>query len=232
MPPLAPGYQQPPQPQQPYTPQPAPQASQGQAHYDALHPAFRHNTYLIRRKFFAIFGAQLHVYSATEELLLYVKMKAFKLKEDITIFTDESMKQPLIRIRARGIIDFGTAYDVYDVSTGMEHKIGVLKRKGLKSMIRDEWEIWNVQDQPIGLIQEESALLAVVRRFVEIARPFLPQQYNFSINGHPMGFMKQTFNPFIMKMTADFSQDTNGYLDRRLASAAATLLCVIEGKQK
>ena len=224
MPPISPGYQPP-------TSEPGAPAAQA-PHYAGLHPAFQHNTFLIRRKVLTLFGAQLHVYSASMQLLLYVKMKAFKLKEDITIFTDESMSQPLIRIRARQILDISAVYDIYDVSTGAEHKLGALKRKGLKSMLRDEWEIWNQHDQPVGLIQEESGALALVRRFIDLARLFLPQQYNFSINGHPMGYMKQTLNPFVMKMTADFSQDTNGYLDRRMASAAATLLCVIEGKQK
>lgn len=200
-------------------------------HYAQLHPSFQHNTFLIRRKVFSFPAAKLHVYSNDGNLLLFIKMKAFKLKEDITIYADESMGTPLLRIRARSIMDIGTAYDVYDVTTGGEYHVGVLKRKGMKSIIRDEWEIWNTQDQPIGKIQEDSGALAIFRRLNDLIAMMIPQKYNFSIRETPVGTMKQNFNPFVMKMTADFSADGNGYLDRRLAAAAASLLCVIEGKQ-
>lgn len=211
-----------PAPQQPAVQQP---------HFSQLHPSFRHHRFLIRRKFFAVMGAKLHCYAEDGSLLYFVKMKAFKLKEDITIFTDESMTQALVRIRARKILDFAATYDVFDVSTGGEYKVGALRRKGLKSLARDEWEILDQNDQPVGLVQEESTALAIFRRIIDIVSLFFPQQYNFTLGGMDAGFMKQTFNPFIMKMTADFSADSMGYFDRRLAAAAATLLCVIEGKQ-
>lgn len=216
-------------PQAGYGASPSPQAPM--PHYAQLHPSFQRHRFLIRRKFWTLAGAKLHVFDETGGIILFSKMKAFKLKEDITIFTDESMAQPLVRIRARKILDIAATYDVFDVSTGQEYPIGALRRKGLKSILKDEWLIFNTHDQEIGLIQEDSTALALLRRFVDFTKFFLPQQYNFTIQNYPVGFMKQTFNPFIMKMTADFGQDVQGYLDRRLAAAAAVLLCVIEGKQ-
>lgn len=202
-----------------------------QPHYAALPPQFQRNRYLIRRKVMVLAGAKMHIYDDAMNLLMYSQMKAFKLKEDIRIFADEGMTRPLLQIRARQIIDIGATYDVYDITTGQEYKVGALRRKGMKSILRDEWLILGQNDQEIGLIQEDSAALALIRRFIDLARLFLPQQYNFTINGNPVGFMKQNFNPFVMKLTADFSQDTQGWFDRRMAAAAATLLCVIEGKQ-
>ena len=214
----------------------APQASYGRApapqpHFAQLHSSFQQQRFLIRRKFLTVVGAKLHVFKEAGAIILYSKMKAFKLKEDITIFTDVSMREPLVRIRARRILDFAATYDVFDVSTGQECHIGALRRKGVKSLLQDEWLIYDTQDQQIGLIKEESTALALLRRFIAFTAFFLPQQYDFTIGNYPVGFMKQTFNPFIMKMTADFSQDTQGYLDRRLAASAAVLLCIIEGKQ-
>jgi len=210
-------------------PEAAPQPPQ--PHYMQLHPSFRYHRFLIRRKFWTVFGAKLHVFNEAGVLVLFSKMKAFKLKEDISIFADEAMTQPLVRIRARHVIDIAATYDVFDVSTGQEYHLGSLRRKGLKSIVKDEWHILDTNDKQVGLIQEESTSLALIRRFIELTKFFLPQQYDFSIQGYPCGFMKQTFNPFIMKMTADFSQDTQGYFDRRFAASAAVLLCVIEGKQ-
>ncbi len=44
--------------------------------------------YTIRRKVLKIFGAAFHIYDPHGNLAGYCKQKAFKLKEDIRIYTD------------------------------------------------------------------------------------------------------------------------------------------------
>ena len=68
--------------------------------------------YTVRRKVLKIFGAAFHVYDAQGGLVGYCKQKAFKLKEDIRLFTDESCSTELLRLAARQMIDFGATYDV------------------------------------------------------------------------------------------------------------------------
>jgi hypothetical protein len=51
------------------------------------------------------------------------------------------------------------------------------------------------------------------------------------MRGVPVCSFKQNVNPFVMKISLDFSADVNRLLDRRLGLAAAILLCAIEGKQ-
>ena len=60
----------------------------------------------------------------------------------------------MLTIQARSWLDFAAAYDVYDPQSG--EKVGGLKRKGFKSMIRDEWIFMDADDNDIGLIQEDS----------------------------------------------------------------------------
>jgi len=170
-------------------------------------------------------GAKLHIYDNTEQLVLYSQMKAFKLKEDIALFTDESMQKELLRIKARSVVDFSATYDVLDSETG-EH-VGALRRKGLKSIVKDEWIILDRHDQEIALIKEDNAMMAILRRFISI----IPQKYNVEIKGATIPAFKQNFNPFVTKIIADFSEDTKVMLDRRLGLATAILLCAIEGKQ-
>ena len=67
--------------------------------------------YTIRRKVFKVFGAGFHIYAADGQLAGYCKQKAFKLKEDLRVFTDESQSDELFRISARSIIDFSSTYD-------------------------------------------------------------------------------------------------------------------------
>ena len=106
---------------------------------------FSHNKYLIRRKVFKVLGAAFHIYDPEGRLAFYSRMKAFKLKEDIRLYTDESMQTEVLTIKARQIIDFSAAYDVVDSLTG--EKAGALKRKGMKSIFKDEWIIMNEEGQ-------------------------------------------------------------------------------------
>ena len=72
--------------------------------------------------------------------------------------------------------------------------------------------------------------MALIRRFIPFAN-LIPQEYHGDIRGTPVCTFKQNFNPFVMKISLDFSADVNRLLDRRLGLAAAVLLCAIEGKQ-
>lgn len=187
---------------------------------------FLHTTYLIRRKVLKLFGGVFHVFGPDGSVVLYSKMKAFKLREDIRIYTGEDMQTELLTISARNIIDFGATYDVTDAVTG--EKLGALRRKGLRSILRDAWLVLDDSDREIGLIEEDNMLLALVRRFLS---NLVPQSYTGQINGQPVLEFKQNFNPFVMKLNLDFSPDTGGLLDRRLGLAAGILLCAVEGKQ-
>jgi len=192
----------------------------------ALPQVFQHTHYLVRRKIFKLFGAGFHIYDSNGKVVFYSKQKAFKLKEDIRVFTSEDMQTEVLTISARGIIDFSAAYDVFDPIQKV--KVGALKRKGMKSILKDEWIILDAGNKEIGLIQEDSMFLALVRRFLV---NLIPQKYNGVVNGKQVCLYKQNFNPFVTKIHLDFSMDVNGFLDRRLGIAAAVLLCAIEGKQ-
>ncbi len=189
--------------------------------------AFSHNNYLVRRKIFKLFGAAFHIYDPEGNLVFYSKMKAFKMKEDIRLYSSEDMQTEVLSIKARSIIDFSAAYDVVETNTNT--KIGALKRKGMKSILKDEWIILNAADNQIGFVKEDSALLAMVRRFLTT---IIPQKYHGEISGEKVCEFKQNFNPFVVKINLDYSMDSKGLLDRRLGIAAAVLLCAIEGKQK
>ena len=187
---------------------------------------FYHQSYLVRRKIFKLFGAAFHIFDPNGQLAFYSSQKAFKLKEDIRLYTGEDMQTEVLVIKARQIIDFSAAYDVIDPVAKM--KVGALKRKGLKSILKDEWIFLDQNDNEIGLIKEDSALLATIRRFLT---SLIPQTYFGEINGKRVCAFKQNFNPFVLKIDLDFSMDTNNLLDRRLGIAAAVLLCAIEGRQ-
>jgi hypothetical protein len=184
---------------------------------------------MVRRKIFKLLGGAFHVYDLQQQqVFAYSKMKAFKLKEDIRLYTGEDMTSELLTIKARQIIDIGATYDVVDPRQG---KVGALRRKGLKSLVRDEWLILDPHDREIGMVQEDSTGLAILRRLVDFASMFLPQKYVVTMQGMQVATFQQNFNPFVFKLVVDLSGDRSGMLDRRLALASAILMAAIEGKQ-
>jgi uncharacterized protein YxjI len=182
--------------------------------------------YLIRRKILKLFGGAFHIYDAAGNLVFYSKMAAFKLKEDIRLYTSEEMTDEVLTISARTMLDISTVYDVKDSKTGQ--KIGAIKRQGLKSILRDTWLILDGMDQQIGTIQEDSTLMAMLRRLLS---NLIPQKFHVEMNGSTVCTYQQNFNPFVLKLVADFSLDRAGLFDRRLGIAAGILLGAIEGRQ-
>jgi hypothetical protein len=186
----------------------------------------QNESYVIRQKILKILGAELHVFDPNENVVLFTKLKAFKLKEDIRIYTNEDMTEEVMSIQARSIIDFSATYDIYDSKS--QQKIGALGRKGLKSILKDEWVVLDKEDNQIGVIKEDSTIVALIRRFVI---SLIPQKYHCYIDGKEVITYQQNFNPFVRKIKVDFSLDNQNLLDKRVGIAAGILLCVIEGKQ-
>ncbi len=191
-----------------------------------MHLAFTYPSYLLKRQVLALTG-KLRFYDPNGNQVMFVEQKMFRLREDIRVYTDETKSQEILLIQARHILDWAAAYDVLDPQTG--EKAGVLRRKGWKSLLRDEWQILNAHDQPIGVLFEDSLGLALLRRF--LLGSLLPQNYDIVIEGQRVADLRQKFHPFAYQLQVDFRMDTRGLLDRRIGIAAAVLLAIIEGKQ-
>lgn len=184
------------------------------------------NQFLIKRKFLKLLGADFNIYDASQQQILFAHMKAFKWKEDITLYKDESKTQPVITIRARNVVDFSAAYDFYDSQT--MQKIGAAKRKGWKSIFRDEWIIMDVNDAEIGTLKEDSGMMAFLRRFLT---NLIPQTFHVTIGGAQVATYKNNINPIISKVSVIIEQDTPQF-SKPFALAMGILLCAVEGKQK
>jgi len=189
---------------------------------------FTHENYLVRRDLFTVIHTNMRVYNDAGDLALYTRMKGFRLKEDLRLYADESMSRELLRIAARNVIDFSSGYDVTDSVSGQ--LVGTLKRKGLKSMVRDEWLVVSPEGETVATILEDSSAKAIVRRFIDIAAFVMPQRYHAEIDGSTAATYRQNFNPFVQKLSVEFS-DPDVKLDRRLGLAAAALLLGVEGRQ-
>ena len=184
--------------------------------------------FTIRRKVLTLAGAKFHIYKPDGSLLGFCKQKAFKLKEDIRIYSDESMTEERVLIQARAMIDFSGAYDVIDSRN--QANVGALRRRGWSSMIRDTWTVLDENEMESATIQEDSAAMALVRRFLPMGQ-FVPQKYSMiEHQGAAIAQFRQHFNPFVQRMTVSVPEGCP--INPILVLAAGVLLMAIEGRQK
>jgi len=188
--------------------------------------AFQYDRYLLKRQVLALTGT-FRLYAPDGSLVLFSQQKMFRLREDIRVYSDESMQQELLLIKARQILDFSAAYDVIDSQTG--RRAGVLRRKGFRSLVRDEWEVLDADENLTGVLIEDDLTQALLRRF--LLGMFLPQNYDLLVGSARAVDLRQRFNLFRYELDLIFTPGTESLLDRRLGIAAAILLATIEGKQ-
>lgn len=190
-----------------------------------LHPAFQHSKYLIRRKVFKLVGGAFHVYDEMGDLLLYSKQKAFRLREDFRVYSAEPGMQELLTINTPQVLDIGATYNVQDATTG--EVIGAIRRKGLKSILKDEWTYLTPEGQEIGKLTEKSMSGAVLSRLVNL----VPQNYVVvAADGREVAEIKQHFNPVVLKYEMRIV-DPGSSIDPRILISSGILLAGIERRQ-
>ena len=191
-----------------------------------MYSPFNANHFILKKQVLSLTGI-FRFYDNNGTLVAYSKKKMFKLREDIRIYSDESESQEVLHIQARQVLDFSAAYDVYDSSEGVQ--IGALRRRGLRSVTRDQWDVLAPGDRLIGVLLEDSAALALVRRLLLGA--LLPQNYDMRIDGQRVMDLRQRFNLLRYQMDLTFFEPSQKLLDHRLGIAAGVLLAGIEGRQ-
>lgn len=187
--------------------------------------------YTIRRKFFKIFGASFHVYDEHGSVIGFCKQKAFKLREDIKLYTDEGMSDMLLSLNTQSIIDFGATYSV-TLPDGTS--LGTMRRKGLKSsFVRDEWQLYDKNSTQIASVREIGSIAPLARRYIEYATVLLPQRYEIirSRDSKNIATLRQHFNPFIYRLGVAII-DEDDEIDDLLILGASCLIAAIEGRQE
>ncbi len=109
---------------------------------------------------------QLYITDAGERPIAYVRKKFWAFKEDVTVFNDDTMSTPRFRINADRVIDFRASYRLSDTAGQM---LGVVRRKGARSLWRATYEIL-VGDTHTFTVTEQSVLV----RFIDLLLGEIP----------------------------------------------------------
>jgi len=108
-------------------------------------------------------GTRLSMHDASGNLVAFVKPKRFKLKEDINVFADENQTQLLYNVKADSIIDFSARYNFTDAGGRF---LGSIKRQGMRSLWKTNYQISDAVDRQILEIHEENPWVKVIDSLV------------------------------------------------------------------
>ena len=89
----------------------------------------------------------------------YVRQKILKLLDEVQVYKDESRSDLLFTIKANKWIDFNATY-VFTNAVGLD--IGRIVRKGLYSLWKAHYEIYNKNQQQDLLVREENPWVKVI----------------------------------------------------------------------
>lgn len=104
-------------------------------------------------------ASQIYIRDANGQLLGYVKQKLLKLKEDINVFADEQQTQHLYNIKADRVLDFSAKNNFTDARG---NSIGSIRRKGMRSIFKAHYEIYEPSGGLAMEIHEENGWIKVI----------------------------------------------------------------------
>ncbi|MFR9727990.1 hypothetical protein ACL03H_02095 [Saccharopolyspora sp. MS10] len=162
------------------------------------------------------------------ELVAFAEQKRARLKEQVTLFTDERKEEVLASFQARKVLDLASGYDVRD---GEGNAIGFFRKDFRRSLTRSTWDV-EQPGSPAARGAERSLAVAVLRRAWEFL-PFIdglpfpvPYHFDFTAGGRTVLSVRKKFalrDRYVIDVT---SPD----LDRRLVIAQAVALDALQSR--
>ena len=165
----------------------------------------------------------------------FVEQKRFKFKEDIRFFADDSKSEEIMRILARQRFDPRATYDI-TLADGT--KLGKIQKVFGKSLLRSTYSIQSPEGEELAIAREVSMAKALFRRAVGFVpyigdyADWLPIAYDFEfLHGEErIGINKRRRWKWRDIYDIDFTADTEGRLDRRLALAAVVGMDALQAR--
>lgn len=157
---------------------------------------------------------QIYVKDVDGQTLGYVKQKLLKLKEQVNVFRDESQTELLYSIKANRMLDFSARYNFSDASG---NHLGSVGRRGMRSIWKAYYEIFDVGGGHVFVIREEKGWIKVIDGIIGelplvgmLTGFFLNPSYLISTpDGQPVARLQKEPAFFEGKFRLDSLQDTS-----------------------
>jgi len=184
------------------------------------------NYYSIKKKVLALTN-QYWIEDGRGNMLGYTKQKMMRVKEDIRIFTDDSMTQELFRIKQEQVLDMCGTFSIIDTSTNLV--VGKVRRNVMSGISKDEYMLLDPNGQQIGRVFENTGR--------GLARKYLPggglvtEKVNVEFLGQQVAEIKQAFKMMGDEWAVDCSRVPPQF-DRRTLLGAMIIMGMIERDRK
>lgn len=140
---------------------------------------------------------------------------------DISVFADRTESFRLLYIAQENKLGLFLRFTVHDAAG---EPVAVLRRHFLRSIFQRTWTAVTLDGRPIFRAAEDSIFLALLRRYIGTFYGLLRTNFDFYLpNGTRVGEYNRKLT-LTDQYILDLSGDPHGYIDRRLALAAAILL--------
>jgi uncharacterized protein YxjI len=155
------------------------------------------------------------------ELLAFAQQKRMAFREQVTLYADDTRRQPVLGFKARQVFDVGATYDVFDAAG---NPIGLFRKDFAGSLLRSTWLV----EQPgLGVVtgQERDVRVALLRRFFD-SLSWLPYHFDFTAGGQRVFSVDRRWG------VRDWYQVDipDPRIDRRLVIAMAVGLDTLQGR--
>lgn len=179
----------------------------------------------------ATIGTRVRVTDAAGREVAYVRKKKFRLKEDIRVYRSEDQRELFFGMKADRMWDFGAGYAV---SAPDGHPVGVVRRRGMRSMWKSSYALADPGGLEIGEIHEEKPWVKLLDSAMEsvpggdaLGGLFFNPSYIAELRGKPVLRVKKERSVFESKFSieklADFSPD-----EEDLLLAGVILMVILE----
>ena len=179
---------------------------------DALVP-FSHASYTLVRPLFS-WRRIYRVHAPDGSLAAFVEQPWFRLRSEWVIYHDEEMTQPIITIKNRRWAAINMEHDLFDAQTGQ--RLGVVRNRGWRSILRDEWDILDAEEHEVGEMIERGP--AFLRRFVRL----IPGRHSIHLGAREVARLEQQFHFFRRVFDLDILQ-VDDPIEPRFAIACALI---------
>lgn len=153
-------------------------------------------------------------------LIAFAQQKRMAMREQVTLYRDESKSAVLAAFKARSVLDLRGTYDVTD---GAGAPIGTFRKDFAQSLLRSTWHV-DQPGLPTATGQERNMFVALLRRFSDIS--FLPYHFDFVSGGTPVFSVDKQWgitDKYVVRISSP-------QLDRRLVIAMAVALDALQSR--
>jgi uncharacterized protein YxjI len=164
--------------------------------------------------------------------LLHVKQKKMKIREDIRFRVSPDDPHHLFMIKSKSVFEFRGRHEVLDAEGAV---IGMLEKDFSRSLLRSHWHVRDAAGTELLEAHEASWVVALVRRFADVASDFLSVltwlPFNFVLlrAGKQVGTYKRVLGQFRDRYVLELGPEL-GDVDRRLIVAFAIGLDALQDR--